>query len=695
MQSREEASRSRRLASPRGGRRPKRISKPSVSAFFTGSEELKDTAHSAALLAQLKSFYDARLLCDVTIEVVTPGSGPGTGRLFSCNRNVLAAACPYFKSMFTGGMYESHQTNVTMHDVDAESFEVLVDYCYTGRVSLSEANVQRLYAASDMLQLEYVREACASFLARRLDLANCTAILKFADAFDHHKLRSQAQSFIAHNFKQLSRMGSIREESLADLTLAQLLAVLRLDSLDIESERTVCHVAVQWLEAAPKERGPSAAEVFKCVRWTHFTDEDRNYLEELLTKPIVKKYCLDLMEGALQMRYGDMLYKSLVPKPESSSACSSSSNNNNSSGGGSGVGCGGSSSSCSVVSVAENPPQRLGVCAKKMVIFFGHPRDPFLCCDPYSGDIYKVPSPLTCLAHTRTVTTLAVCVSPDHDIYLAAQPRKDLWVYKPAQNSWQQLADRLLCREGMDVAYLNGYIYILGGRDPITGIKLKEVECYSVQRNQWALVAPLPHSFISFDLMVIQNYLYALNSKRMFCFDPSHNMWLKCVSLKRNDFQEACVFNDEIYCICDIPVMKVYNPVRGEWRQINNIPLVSETNNYRIINHGQKLLLITSRTPQWKKNRVTVYEYDIRGDQWINIGTTLGLFQFDSNFFCLSARVYPSCLEPGQSFLTEEEEVPSESSTEWDLGGFSELDSESGSSSSLSDDDLWVQVAPQ
>ncbi|KAL4690799.1 hypothetical protein H8959_013760 [Pygathrix nigripes] len=286
MQSREDAPRSRRLASPRGGKRPKKIHKPTVSAFFTGPEELKDTAHSAALLAQLKSFYDARQLCDVTIEVVTPGSGPGTGRLFPCNRNVLAAACPYFKSMFTGGI---------------------------------EANVERLYAASDMLQLEYVREACASFLARRLDLTNCTAILKFADAFGHRKLRSQAQSYVAQNFKQLSHMGSIREETLADLTLAQLLAVLRLDSLDVESEQTVCHVAVQWLEAAPKERGPSAAEVFKCVRWMHFTEEDQDYLEGLLTKPIVKKYCLDVIEGALQMRYGDLLYKSLVPVPNSSS----------------------------------------------------------------------------------------------------------------------------------------------------------------------------------------------------------------------------------------------------------------------------------------------------------------------------------------------------------------------------------------
>ncbi|XP_003515628.1 kelch repeat and BTB domain-containing protein 7 isoform X1, partial [Cricetulus griseus] len=372
------------------------------------------------------------------------------------------------------------------------------------------------------------------------------------------------------------------------------------------------------------------------------------------------------------------LYKSVVVKPNSSHS-----------------GSGNSSSSSSDVTVAENPPQRLGMCAKEMVIFFGHPRDPFLCYDPYSGDIYTMPSPLTSLAHTKTITSSAVCVSPEHDIYLAAQPRKDLWVYKPAQNSWHQLADRLLCREGMDVAYLNGYIYILGGRDPITGVKLKEVECYSVQRNQWALVAPVPHSFYSFELIVVQNYLYAVNSKRMLCYDPSHNMWLNCASLKRSDFQEACVFKDEIYCICDIPVMKVYNPARGEWRRISNIPLDSETHNYQIVNHDQKLLLITSTTPQWKKNRVTVYEYDTREDQWINIGTMLGLLQFDSGFICLCARVYPSCLEPGQSFITEEDDARSESSTEWDLDGFSELDSESGSSSSFSDDEVWVQVAPQ
>ncbi|XP_078003790.1 kelch repeat and BTB domain-containing protein 7 [Phascolarctos cinereus] len=669
-QSREEPPRPRRLPNPRGGRRPRKMAGPSVSSFFSGPEELEDAAHAPALLAQLKSFYDARLLCDVTIEVAVPGGGPGAGRLFSCNRNVLAAACPYFKSMFTGGLFESQQPRVTMHDVDAESLALLLDYCYTGRVSVSETNVQRLYAAADMLQLEYVREACAAFLARRLDVANCASILKFADAFDHPQLRAKALAFVARNFSQLSgapRPGG--EESLAELSLAQLQEVLRLDSLDVDSERIVCTVAVQWLEAAPLERGPSAPDVLRCVRWLHFGDRDRAYLEGLRAKPFVKRYCPGLIESALRTRYGDVMVKTpqaALPAPSSATG-----------------------------PVAESPARRIGMMAKEMVIFFGHPKDPFLCYDPYSGDIYTMPSPLTSLAHNKTITSSAVCVSPDNDIYLAAQPKKQLWVYNPAQNSWQQLADRLMCREGMDLAYLNGYIYILGGRDPVTGVKLKEVECYSIQRNQWVLVAPVPHSFYSFELIMVHDYLYAVNNKRMLCYDPSRNQWLNCASLKRSDFQEACVFNEEIYCICDIPVMKVYNPARGEWRRISNIPLDADTHNYQIVRHGQKLLLITSTTPQWKKNRVTVHEYEPSDDRWVNIGTMLGLLQYDSGFICLSARVYPSCLEPGQSFITEEDDVRSESSADWDLEGLSELDSESGSSSSFSEDEVWVQVAPR
>ncbi|XP_073520025.1 kelch repeat and BTB domain-containing protein 7-like [Phyllobates terribilis] len=624
-----------------------------VSSFFSGPELLEDPAHASALLAQLKSFYDASLLCDVTIRVLggspeEPGGAqdPDNSRSFQCNRNVLSAACPYFRSMFTGGLYESKQQQVTLHDMSPESMALIIEYCYTGKVTVTEANVQRLYAAADMLQLEYVRQACAGYLARRLDLHNCAAILRFADTFDHCELRSRALAFMARHFEQF-----VASEEFGEMSLAQLRMVLSMDNLDVGSERTVCGAALRWLEANHKDRADMCQEVLSCVRWQHLTDKDQAYVESLRARPWVRRHCLPYLDAVLQDKDG----KSSVAVQETS------------------------------------PMRRIGMLAKEMVIFFGHRKEPFLCYDPYSGDIYTMPSPLSNLAHGKAVTSSAVCVSPENDLYLATQPLKQLWVYSPVQNSWQLLAERLLCREGMDVAYLNGYVYIVGGHDPSSGAKIKDVECYSVQRNQWTLVAPLPHSLYSFELVTVNDRLYAISNKRMLCYDPSCNQWLNCASMKRCDFHEACVYNDEIYCICDIPIVKVYNPARGEWRRISPIPSEVNTNNYQIVLYGSKLLLISCTIVQWKKNRVTVHEYDVTNDRWLNIGTMLGLLHYDCGFMCLSARVYPSCLESGQSYITEEDDVRSESSTDW-MDGFSELDSESDSLSSFSEDE-WPRVS--
>ncbi|XP_069745658.1 kelch repeat and BTB domain-containing protein 7 [Narcine bancroftii] len=601
---------------------------------LSGPEQLEDAAYAGALLRELKSFYDARLLVDVTLEV-------DGGSRFLCNRNVLAAASPYFRSMFTGGLFESKQQSVTIHDVDSDSMALIIDYCYTGRVTVCEASVQRLYVAANMLQLEYVRQACAAFMARRLDLYNCAGILKFADAFDNVELKEKALAFIARNLQHL-----YRTEELCELSLEQIKEILKMDTLDVDSERKVCIVAIQWIESNISEHAAHALDVLKCIRWHHFSEKDRLYIDPLKSPMFVKnKTLVSILDDLSAPKCAD------VPSSLHSSS------------------------------------KRIGFSAKEMIIFFGHRKEPFLCYDPYSGDIYAMSSPLTSPALTKSISSLAVCVSPDNDIFLAAQPCKQLWVYNAVQNSWQQLAERLLAREGMDVAYLNGYIYILGGRDPSTGLKVKEVECYSIQRNQWTFVAPLPHALHSFELITVGDCLYAVNNKRMLCYVPERNQWLNCASLKRSEFQEACVFNDEIYCICDIPVIKVYNPSKGEWRKISDIPIDANIHNFQIVCHGNKLLLITTIVPQWRKNRVTVHQYDANSDQWVNIGTMLGLLHYDSDFVCLSARLYPSCLEPGQSFISEEDDIRSESSADWDFEGSSDIDSDSGSSSSFSDDD--------
>uniref|UniRef100_A0A3Q3NIK2 Kelch repeat and BTB (POZ) domain containing 7 n=1 Tax=Labrus bergylta TaxID=56723 RepID=A0A3Q3NIK2_9LABR len=484
----------------------------SVLSCFSGPEVLEDVDHALGLMKELKLMYDCRLLGDITIGVECEAEHAGEPtrgdieQLFFCSRNVLAAASPYFKSMFTGGLNESMQERVVIRGVDAESMAVIIDYCYTGSVTITESNVQKLYSAANMLQLEYIGKACSSFMTRRLDLSNCVGILKFENA----------KNFIARNFSQVCNGGD-----LCELDLVQLKELLSLNILDVDCERKVCSAALQWIEANAPQKREDALQALKCVRWNLFTEKDKCYLEGLVVRPLIEKYLASFFDRSTE------------------DSCGAS---------------------------VEVPKHRIGVSAKEMILFFGLPNDNIMCCDPYSEDLYFMAPPLEDLSSQdykrSTMESLIACATPENNLYLASHLSKHFWLYNPLLNSWQELAERPLGRIHSGMGYLNGHVYLLGGRNPVTDARLKEVECYSVQRNQWTFVAPLPHSLGKMQVVALNDHLYVVNKRRMLCYDPRRNRWRHCGSLRRDKLHKACVFQDQIVCVCDIPVVK--NPFFSE-----------------------------------------------------------------------------------------------------------------------------------
>ncbi|XP_012719872.2 kelch repeat and BTB domain-containing protein 7 [Fundulus heteroclitus] len=619
---------------------------------FSGPEVLEDANHAQGLVNELKLMYDCRLLGDVTIGVEGEeeevslehgGGGRGArvdvGQVFLCSRNVLAAASPYFKSMFTGGLNESAQERVLIRGVDSESMSVIIDYCYTGRVTITESNVQRLYAAANMLQLEYIRRACSGFMTRRLDASNCVGMLRFADTYDNPELKESARAFIARNFGQVCAGGELRE-----LSPAQLQELLSLDTLDVDCEETVCSAAVQWLEANAPVDGEDALQVLRCVRWSLFGEKDKCFLESLAARPLMETYLASFCSR---------------PAEDGGRAVSA---------------------------LQDAPKHRIGVSAKEMILFFGLPNDNIMCCDPYSEDLYFMAPPLEDLSSQdykrSTMESLIACATPDHNLYLASHLSRHFWLYDPVRNSWRELAERLLGRIHSGMGYLNGHVYLLGGRNPVTDARLKEVECYSIQRNQWTLVAPLPHSLGKMQVVALNDHLYVVNKRRMLCYDPRRNRWRHCGSLRRDKLHKACIYQEQIVCVCDIPVVKAYSPARGEWRRLGDIPIDSRALNYQVIQHGGKLLLLTQTLLQHNKNRVLIHEYDPARDAWRNI---MAVYVSTLGPVCVSTRVYPACLGSAHSFSTEEDD-DSGSSADWDLDGLTDADSDSGSSSSFSDE---------
>jgi len=80
--------------------------------------------HAGLLLAQMNKMRLLSDFCDVRLVV--------GGRVFGVHKLVLAASGPYFTALFSGGMSEAREEEVRIAGVEADVFEILLGFIYTG-----------------------------------------------------------------------------------------------------------------------------------------------------------------------------------------------------------------------------------------------------------------------------------------------------------------------------------------------------------------------------------------------------------------------------------------------------------------------------------------------------------------------------------------------------------------------------------
>ncbi len=109
------------------------------------------------------------------------GSSSSLPRSFRVHRAVLAARCPFFRTLFNAGMADSAVRELPLPDADPDAFAVLLRYMYGGRVPLCERAVHRAAVQlCDTLLLPQVKEALERRLVESADGDTIAADLLWA-----------------------------------------------------------------------------------------------------------------------------------------------------------------------------------------------------------------------------------------------------------------------------------------------------------------------------------------------------------------------------------------------------------------------------------------------------------------------------------------------------------------------------------
>lgn len=209
--------------------------------------------YPSKVLQNLNSLRQNSRFCDV--EIVAGG------KVMKAHRAVLSASSPYFQAMFTNGLLEEQKETIELHSVAPHILNSLVDFIYTGEVTISQENVQDLMVAADMLELNEVVLGCTEFLKQELHDTNAIGIYRFAEGHNCEDLAKAALDYIQKHFPRICL-----EEEFYDLPKDQLIYFLSSEHLRVDSEFQVFQAALRWICHDLTQRKRYVFEILQHVR---------------------------------------------------------------------------------------------------------------------------------------------------------------------------------------------------------------------------------------------------------------------------------------------------------------------------------------------------------------------------------------------------------------------------------------------
>ncbi|KAM3614222.1 uncharacterized protein V6R79_011425 [Siganus canaliculatus] len=585
------------------------MERPEVKAFL-----YKDKEQSSSLLLQLNRLRLENILTDVTLC--------SDNTEIPCHRNVLVSSSPYFRAMFCNNFLESGQSKINLRGVGSAILNSIIDYVYTGLISISMEVVLPLMQAASMLQYGRLFEACSSFLQQQLSPENCLSMIRLSEIMNCNSLRDKSKEMAMKSFCDVSA-----SEDLCELSLPELMGYLEDDSLCAEEEQ-VFETLVAWIHHDPLSRGGAISDLFKKVRLRHIHP---TYLFQFIANdPLIQSstLCTELIESVRRLMFSG------------STKC-----------------LGDSSLHLKPLWVA---PRRYSY--QDMLVVVGGRKNneqtsrEALAFDQVSKEwrwlaklpirLYKaayvalhsvmyVIGGLTTNTNSSRVSTAVYTLSLKTNQWRTAEPMLEprfahqsvsylhfIFVlgglgpdtrltnsaerYNSMFNQWEAIAPMPEAVLHPAVAATNQRIYVFGGEDAMQN-PVRLIQVYHITRNMWSKMENRTVKNVSAPAAVMDDKIYIVGgyTRRVIAYDTKANRFIKCANLKeRKMHHSATVLNNKIFItggryvnghdvIQDSDCFECYDPKTDTWTSKGSLP-------YKLFDHGSLTLTHVSQT--WAKS---------------------------------------------------------------------------------------------
>ncbi|XP_056420625.1 kelch-like protein 30 [Hyla sarda] len=542
-------------------------------------------SHSDSILAGLQSLRFNPQLSDVTLRVL--------GREFPCHRAVLALCSQYFHAMFTGNFQESISAHVEIKDVDPDFLETLINFSYTGRLTINQGNVEGLIRISNQLQFPAVRKVCIRYLQQQMDATNCLGIWEFGETHGCPEVTAKAWSFLQENFEAVSQ-----EEEFRLLPPERLLHYLGDPLLQMKEEQSRAQAVLMWVRQDVENRAQYLPELLSMARLSSLTD---HYLQELMdAEPLISE---------------SETCRALVSR--------------------------------NIGQVTKGHTEQTSVSLQQVLVVVGGKVLEEEDDEDEDDDEPPRTYPNFAFYNPKTKIWMSLPDFPDYnkwgfsitslnnDVYITGGSRgsrddswstRQGWRFVLNEGIWKLLSPMINPRTNHASASLNGEIYVIGGtlQDAV------EVECYDPYSGTWSSVSPAQKYVSNFTAVGCGGKLYLVgscaikyNALTLQCYNPSTDSWCVIASPfipKYLSSPRCCALGGAVYLIADnTKKVYMYLPEVNLWKKVQLLHTLHENGGMTSV--GSRIYVTGGHWHGMAREYSVVMEsYDSNSDAWSREG---------------------------------------------------------------------------
>ncbi|XP_018409420.1 PREDICTED: kelch repeat and BTB domain-containing protein 12 [Nanorana parkeri] len=500
--------------------------------------------HGSNLLEHINRMRESSELIDIVLVA--------EGHRFPCHRVVLASFSPYFRVMFTCGLVECNQTEVTLHDVTAGSVSIILEYMYTSQLYINNLTVQGVATAAYFMQMDDIFRMCQNYMMDHMDASNCIGIYYFAKQIAADDLEARSKKYLYQHFSEVGLHDEILE-----VDFHQLMTMIASDDLNVSREESILDLVLRWVNHDKNLRSEHLIDLLKQVRMLLVNPSFLREARKRNTVLLCNAQCYDMVEQALEtIEKSTQVSLSLRYGMETTSLLLCLGNNGT------------------------------GIRSK-----YGNYGEASFCFAPTTGKICYISSPKQ--GEALGLVSAGV-VTENNDIILAGEAtvirlarqkerRVELCRYhNRGSYCWEKLCSAEY-RELYALGSVHNDLYLIGGQ-----MKHKKryvvtncVDKYLAENESWRSVSPLPLPLACHAVVTLNNKLYVMGgwtpqtdnaydepdrlSNRLLQYDPTGDKWTQLASMKYSKYRfSAAVVNGEIFVLGGIGCT---GPDKGQTRK--------------------------------------------------------------------------------------------------------------------------------